>query len=324
MVRGCRGGTRRAQKRGSKYWYLRYYCGMVDGKPKYREESLKTTSQDRAERLRAQRQGQAEQGNLPEPRVKRTRFEDLRKHLLQRAELDGLKSIERIKDAISHLQTIFGTDRASAITVSRIQEYAHRRLTKEKAARASVNYELAILRRIFSLGRAAGLVVGGPKITLTRPPNARTGFFEDGDFQALKAQLPDELVAPAMFAYLTGWRFQSEVLPLTWRQVDFKAGEVRPYTSKNKEGRVFPFSALPALKKLLEEQRDLTSGLVSARARIFRSCSIATASASRTSGARGRPLAKRRASPVGCRTTSAVRRCVVSNTQASLGRWRCS
>lgn len=237
---------------------------MVDGKPKYREESLKTTSQDRAERLRAQRQGQAEQGNLPEPRVKRTRFEDLRKHLLQRAELDGLKSIERIKDAISHLQTIFGTDRASAITVSRIQEYAHRRLTKEKAARASVNYELAILRRIFSLGRAAGLVVGGPKITLTRPHNARTGFFEDGDFQALKAQLPDELVAPAMFAYLTGWRFQSEVLPLTWRQVDFKAGEVRPYTSKNKEGRVFPFSALPALKKLLEEQRDLTSGLVSA------------------------------------------------------------
>src|SRR5712691_12267630 len=36
-----------------------------------------------------------------------------------------------------------------------------------------------------------------------------------------------------------------EVLPLEWRQVDFDAGEVRlePGTTKNKEGRTFPFTA---------------------------------------------------------------------------------
>jgi hypothetical protein len=42
------------------------------------------------------------------------------------------------------------------------------------------------------------------------------------------------------FAYVTGWRINSEVLPLQWRQVDLKAGEVRlvPGTTKNMEGRV--------------------------------------------------------------------------------------
>jgi integrase len=29
------------------------------------------------------------------------------------------------------------------------------------------------------------------------------------------------------FAYITGWRTPSEILPLEWRQVDMKAGEVR-------------------------------------------------------------------------------------------------
>ena len=57
------------------------------------------------------------------------------------------------------------------------------------------------------------------------------------------------------FAYVTGWRINSEVLPLQWRQVDLKAGEVRldPGTTKNLEGRVFYLTA--ELKKLLIDQR---------------------------------------------------------------------
>jgi integrase len=44
------------------------------------------------------------------------------------------------------------------------------------------------------------------------------------------------------------------VLALEWRQVDFRAGEIRlePGTTKNKEGRTFPFNA--ALRVLLERQ----------------------------------------------------------------------
>jgi integrase len=56
------------------------------------------------------------------------------------------------------------------------------------------------------------------------------------------------------FAYLTGWRIASEVLPLEWRQVDFDGGEVRldAGTTKNGEGRVFPLTA--ELRTLLTAQ----------------------------------------------------------------------
>src|SRR2546425_9225307 len=69
------------------------------------------------------------------------------------------------------------------------------------------------------------------------------------------------------FAYLTGWRIPSEVLRLTWAQVDFQAGVVRlePRGTKNDEGRTFPFDALPALKTLLEAQRARTTDRKSTR-----------------------------------------------------------
>ena len=46
------------------------------------------------------------------------------------------------------------------------------------------------------------------------------------------------------FAHITGWRIDSEVLSLLWRQVDFAAGEVRldPGTTKNGDGRTFPMT----------------------------------------------------------------------------------
>lgn len=63
------------------------------------------------------------------------------------------------------------------------------------------------------------------------------------------------------FAYYTGWRIPSEVLRLTWAQVDFSAGVVRlePRTTKNDEGRTFPFDALPELAALLRAQRERTT-----------------------------------------------------------------
>jgi integrase len=58
-------------------------------------------------------------------------------------------------------------------------------------------------------------------------------------------------------SYLTGWRFASEVLTLKWEQVDLENKIVRlePGTTKNDEGRTFPFSDYHDLDQLLREQR---------------------------------------------------------------------
>jgi integrase len=72
---------------------------------------------------------------------------------------------------------------------------------------------------------------------------------------AILKHLPACMRPVVTFAYVTGWRINSEVLPLEWRQVNLKSGEVRldPGTTKNLEGRVFYIT--PELKRLLAEQR---------------------------------------------------------------------
>lgn len=86
----------------------------------------------------------------------------------------------------------------------------------------------------------------------------------------MRAYLSPDLRPVAEFAYLTGWR-KSEVLGLEWPRVDFTAGTVRlePDTTKNDEGRVFPFAVLPPLADLLRRQREHTTAVERATGRII-------------------------------------------------------
>jgi integrase len=75
------------------------------------------------------------------------------------------------------------------------------------------------------------------------------------------SRLPAEIRPIIQFAYTTGWRIKSEVLPLEWRQVDFDANEVRldPGTTKNRQGRVLHMS--PELRALLKARHAETERL---------------------------------------------------------------
>jgi len=72
---------------------------------------------------------------------------------------------------------------------------------------------------------------------------------------------PSGIQAIVEFAYITGWRTPSGILPLEWRQVDVKAGEVPldAGTTKNGEGRVFPFTR--ELRRVLEDQQTVAERL---------------------------------------------------------------
>ncbi len=90
----------------------------------------------------------------------------------------------------------------------------------------------------------------------------RTGFFEPDAFARLLAALPDSLAPVAQFALLTGWRRQ-EILDLTWDRVDWNAGMIRlePGTTKNDQGREFPFLALPELARLMQARHAAQDGV---------------------------------------------------------------
>jgi integrase len=125
-----------------------------------------------------------------------------------------------------------------------------------------VNYELAALRRAFRLAIEKGVLATMPFIKLPRVRNARSGFFEDGDFAALVLELPPTLVPLIRFLRLTGWR-RGEALGLTWDQIDWEAEVIRLASTDTKGGepRVFPFGLAPELKTLLEAQRAARDGL---------------------------------------------------------------
>src|SRR5262245_65292267 len=81
-----------------------------------------------------------------------------------------------------------------------------------------------------------------PRIRLLPESNARQGFADAKEVAAISRRLPRDLAYAVQLMFITGWRSRSEVLPLTWAQVDFAGGFVRlePGTTKNNDGRAFP------------------------------------------------------------------------------------
>jgi integrase len=92
--------------------------------------------------------------------------------------------------------------------------------------------------------------------------NVRTGIIEPHDFAKVLAALePPAYAAAAEMAFITGWRLRSEVLTLTWPQVDLKGGTIRidVGVTKGGEGRTFPITA--RLRQIFKKRRkqDVTS-----------------------------------------------------------------
>jgi integrase len=136
------------------------------------------------------------------------------------------RSLDRVKAAVDHLTGFFTGWRAQAVSTDRILAYVRHRQQQE-AANATINRELAALKRMFRLGERAGKIVRRPFIDLLQEHNARTGFFEREECDAVLAHLPDDLRAVFTVAYLTGWRVKSEILTRQWAHVDFQSGWLR-------------------------------------------------------------------------------------------------
>ena len=126
---------------------------------------------------------------------------------------------------------------------------------------ATINRELEILQRCFRLAVESSLLLHTPHIPMLEEDNVRKGFLETGQLPDVLDHLPEDYRAVVLFAYMTGWRTPSEVLPLEWRQVDFAEGEVRldVGTTKNREGRVFAMH--DDLRRLLLDRRRATDAL---------------------------------------------------------------
>ncbi|MBU4318018.1 MAG: tyrosine-type recombinase/integrase [Proteobacteria bacterium] len=153
-----------------------------------------------------------------------------------------------------HLDKAFSGMRANQITTAGVKAFITDRL-EDEAANATINRELAALRRMFRLGaqQTPPLVGQVPNIPMLKEKNSRRGFLEHDQFLDLHKALPDYLKNFVYFAYITGWR-KTEISILTWSHIDRKNWTVRlePGETKNEDARTV--YADKNLKQIIRDQ----------------------------------------------------------------------
>jgi len=235
-------------KRGDIYW-LKYYRY---GKP-YRESS-KSDKITKAQKLLKKREGEIAEGKLPGIYFDKVTFNQLAEDFLTDYRINVKDTLSKAERSVKYLKEFFGGMKATEVTTDKVKTYIEKRM-EDEMSNASINRELAALKRMFHLGARCtppkvNLI---PYIPMLKESNVRKGFFENGEYLALREALPEDLKPIITFAYHSGWR-KAEILSLTWDKVDLKEGTVRldPGETKNEEGRTLYMN-----DELLEEMHKL-------------------------------------------------------------------
>ncbi|MBI3895106.1 MAG: site-specific integrase [Acidobacteria bacterium] len=162
--------------------------------------------------------------------------------LLDALEADyRLRQVKSLPQILAHLKPIrdyFGDRKAVQVSAELVDRYIEECLKDGKAS-ATINRGTQLLAQAFRLAVEGNRLSRAPKIRhLSEKGNARQGFFERADFEAVVSALPDYLKNFARFGYLSGWR-KGEISSLKWADVDMdgRVIRLRPEASKNGEGR---------------------------------------------------------------------------------------
>jgi integrase len=233
-------GAGRVFLRGDRFWIGYYNRGD------YMRESVAhvtgRNTRPAAERLLRERLRTAGTAQFIGPQTERVTFDAMASLYLTDFRVNGRRSLVDAERNVRVLAQVFGTDRALDITAPRIAAYTEQRLA-DGMQPASVNRELAALRRMFKLAVMRGLLPTAPVIVLLAEHNVREGFMEPAEFEGVAGTLPPDLVDPARFAYTAGWR-KGEVATLEWCDVTLEyrgetivGGTIRLRGSNSKNGR---------------------------------------------------------------------------------------
>lgn len=174
--------------------------------------------------------------------------------------LQGRRSLGNARSQLKHVTRVLGDLPVENLKVALLEEYKAKR-QGEGAARATINNELALLRRSFSIAIDREILERCPRIKKFTVENAREGFLTAEEWRRFHAAL--EVLDPdvadlATFLYFLGWR-KREAQELTWAEVEVN-GVVRlpGRRAKTREGRRVALSG--ALLRTLRRRQDARCG----------------------------------------------------------------
>jgi site-specific recombinase XerD len=99
------------------------------------------------------------------------------------------RSLVTLQDRLIPLRAAFGLDRTLDVDEARIERYKEERRSARKA-NATINRELAALRRAFRLGVRQKRISRSPEIEMLGEAAPREGFVEPNQFEKLVRHLP--------------------------------------------------------------------------------------------------------------------------------------
>lgn len=229
--------------RGRNVWLVRVYMGYGgSGKRVYQSKTIHGTKKDAegylSEALRQRDLAGTDFG------AQRTEMQELFEDVLADYKINKKDYAWAERKIRLYLKPEFGAIQARHLTTTAIQHYVRGRQESD-AAPATINRELAILKRSLNLGRkhTPPKVLRVPHVPMLEENNVRKGFFEHHQYVRLLEALPSEIRPVLTFAYCTGCR-KGEILSLRWTQVNLDERFIRlePGTTKNDEPRVIPLT----------------------------------------------------------------------------------
>ncbi len=224
------------QQKDSAVWWIKYHRNGRSFR-----ESTRTTEKRQATRILAKRLAEISTNTFVGPAHERITVGELAEDLFRDYRINGRETIDDVQTRWRlHIEPFFGSRRVSEVTSDLVAKYVDYRQS-EKARNATINREMAALKRMFHIGMYATppKVFRLPKFPKLTEDNIRTGFLEDAQYKKLIAYCPDLWFRAIVEMGRTyGWRI-SELINLKAGQVDVEARTIRlePGTTKNKDGR---------------------------------------------------------------------------------------
>jgi integrase len=234
-VRGKNGKLRK-----SRIWSMDY---MLDGKQHC--ESTKTTNKRVAQRIFDLRVAEIIEGRFRLPKSDAPRFKQFSQQFLDSIRNESTR--KRYKSSVTNLLSHFGDIRLSEITPERIEDFKEARL-KETVRAATVNRDLAVLRRMLKIAERKRLINTTPfrevEMLEERKERRQPHILTFDEEEKLLSTAAEHVRVLAILILETGLRSGKEALALKWADIDFLNESIRVRQSKTMAGqRVVPMSS---------------------------------------------------------------------------------
>jgi integrase len=286
----CKKCGRNVKKASGKTYWIEYY---FEGSRK--RERVGPSKAAAEQRLREVLKARTEERYIDTDKAARTTLEELSSWYLQLPEVRAKKSYRRDQEFVRHLHRLLGAStKLKDLTAGKVETYQQTRLAEpsprhlgQNVRPATVNKEVMCLKTILNRAVRHGRLDQNPVAKARKLPenNVRMRILSQEEFKRLLAACADHLKPVVLTAYYTGMR-KSEILRLTWDEIDLKTGFIRLAARRTKTNAARSIPLHPYVRAILERlPRGLRTGRVFLRkGRPFSDTKIAFSGACQRAG----------------------------------------